>query len=80
MVRQLGERDDVAPGMLGPVVGVGQPREVAVEVADGQVQLGERDTQHRHGVRLPIAVRRPVLLGAGGSGRRRMLVDATAGL
>ncbi len=52
---QLGERHDVASGVLRPVVGLGQPREIAVEIADGQVQLGERDTQHRHGIRLLAA-------------------------
>ena len=48
--RQLGEGDDVASRGFGPVVGVEQLRQVAVDVADGRVQLGQRDTQdgHRH--------------------------------
>ncbi len=51
--RQLGERHDVAPGGIGTVVRVRQQREVAVEVAHGRVELGERDPQHRHDTRLP---------------------------
>ena len=46
--RQLGEGDDVAPGRVGPVVGVEQLGQVAVDVADGRVELGQRDPQHGH--------------------------------
>ena len=46
--RQLGEGDDVAPGRVGLVVGVEQLGQVAVDVADGRVQLGQRDAQHGH--------------------------------
>ena len=48
--RQLGEGDEVAPGCLRPLVGVGEQGEVAVEVADGRVELGQRDPNDRHGV------------------------------
>ena len=58
--RQLGEGHDVAPGGIGTVVGVGHQREVAVEVAHGRVELGERDPQHRHVTRLPNRPPRPV--------------------
>ena len=46
--RQLGERDDVAAGGLGEVVGVQDLGDVAVEVPDGGVELGERDSENRH--------------------------------
>ena len=46
--RQLGEGDDVAAGGVGPVVGVDEQGEVAVEVADGRVELGQRDAQDGH--------------------------------
>ena len=47
--RQLGEGDDVAARGLGPVVRVDQLGQVAVEVADGRVELGQRDSEHGHG-------------------------------
>ena len=57
--RQLGEGDDVAAGGVGPVVGVDEQGEVAVEVADGWVELGQGDAQDGHDIN---ATFRPVEL------------------
>ena len=46
--RQLREGDEVAARRLGPLVGVDEQRQVAVDVADHRVQLGQRDAQHGH--------------------------------
>ncbi len=46
--RQLGECHDVATGRLGLVVGGEQLLDVAGEVADSGVELGERHPQHGH--------------------------------
>ena len=48
MIGQLGERDDVAAGGLGLVVRGDDLGDVAVEVADGRIQLGEGDAQAGH--------------------------------
>ena len=45
---QLGEGDDVATGGLRLVVGGDDLGDVAVEVADRRVQLGEGDSQAGH--------------------------------
>ncbi len=49
--RQFGEGDDVAPGRLGLVVGGDDLGDVAFEVADLRVQLGESDPQAGHSVK-----------------------------
>ena len=49
--RQLGERDDVASGGLGRVVGRDDLGHIAVEIADGGIQLGEGDAQAGHAVK-----------------------------
>ncbi len=48
--RQLREGDEVAARRLGPFVGVDEQRQVAVDVADHRIQLGQRDAQHGHNV------------------------------
>ena len=48
--RQLGEGDEVAARRVGAVVGVDEEGEVAVEVADGRVELGQRDPNDRHAI------------------------------
>ena len=48
---QLGEGDDVAAGRLGLVVGGDDLGDVALEVADRRVQLGESDPQAGHSVK-----------------------------
>ncbi len=50
--RQLREGDDVATGFLGAVVGIDQLGHVAIEIADGGVELRQRDTHHGHNSRL----------------------------
>ena len=52
--RQLGERDDVAPGRLGLVVRGADLGHVAVEVADRRVDLGQGDAQSSHSLRLSV--------------------------
>ena len=48
--RELGKRDEVAPGRFGLVVGVEDARRVALEIADDEVELrrGEAESWHRH--------------------------------
>ncbi len=46
--RQLGKRNDVAAGGLGPVVRVEHLGQVPVEVTHGRVELSEPHSQHRH--------------------------------
>ena len=51
--RELGKRDEVAPGGVGPFVGVEHAVDVAVEVADDEVELrgGESEAGHRFRIR-----------------------------
>ena len=44
--RELGEHHEVGAGLGGAGGGVGHARHVAGEVADGEVQLPERDASH----------------------------------
>ena len=44
--RELGERDEVGAGLGRVSGGVGHPSDVAGQVADGEVQLTERDASH----------------------------------
>ena len=51
--RQLAERNDVASGRLGLVVGGENPGDIAVEIADRRVQLCQCNSQPCHRARLP---------------------------
>jgi hypothetical protein len=61
---QLGEGDDVAPGCLGLVVRGADARDIAVEIADLRVDLGECDAQPGHPVRLASGLAHTVRTGS----------------
>jgi len=69
--RELGEHDEVAPGLDGLVVRRQDPRHVPVEVADDEVDLSGGDANPGHDVRIrgpredaPVATTDPVRLPA----------------